>query len=57
MMEGAQATAIRKLAGHRNLITTERYMHLAPGVTNFAIRLLDRRHEADLGKIRATGGA
>jgi integrase len=57
MMEGAQATAIQKLAGHQHLVTTERYMHLAPGVTQSAIRLLDRRHDANRGNIVATRSA
>ena len=40
-MKGAPALSIQRLAGHRNLQTTLRYMHLSPGETDRAIRLLD----------------
>jgi integrase len=54
-MRGAPAIAIQKLAGHKNLQTTLRYMHLAPGETHRAIQLLEdrgqhetpERHEAE----------
>jgi integrase len=42
-MRGAPARAIQKLAGHQDLITTQRYMHLSPAAIEGAIRLLDRR--------------
>ncbi len=42
-MQGAPAKAIQELAGHANLTTTMRYMHLSPGPKDAAIRLLDRR--------------
>ena len=32
-MKGAPAKAIQELAGHQNLGTTLRYMHLSPGRT------------------------
>jgi site-specific recombinase XerD len=38
-MRGAPARAIQELAGHEDLITTQRYMHLSPAAS--AIRLLD----------------
>ena len=41
-MRGAPARAIQELAGHRDLTTTERYMHLNPVAIENAIRLLDR---------------
>lgn len=42
-MQGATAKAIRELAGHQDLTTTQRYMHLTPAHKDAAIRLLDRR--------------
>ena len=40
-MRGAPAKAIQELAGHADLTTTMRYMHLSPAVLNGAIKLLD----------------
>ncbi|RMH36311.1 MAG: site-specific integrase [Deltaproteobacteria bacterium] len=54
-MRGAPALSIQRLAGHKNLQTTLRYMHLSPGETERAIRLLegaDRR--SDRGDIWET---
>jgi hypothetical protein len=42
-MRGAPAKVIQELAGHTRLTTTMRYMHLAEGHKEQAIRLLDRR--------------
>jgi len=54
-MRGAPAKAIQELAGHTNLTTTYRYMHLSPAAREGAIRLLDRRDEgADFGEIVET---
>ena len=41
-MHGAPARAIQELAGHQDLSTTQRYMHLSPATLESAIRLLDR---------------
>lgn len=41
-MRGVPATVIQKLAGHKSLTTTLRYMHLAEGETDRAIRMLRR---------------
>ena len=41
-MRGVPATVIQKLAGHKSLTTTLRYMHLSEGETDRAIRLLGR---------------
>ncbi len=40
-MKGAPAKAIQELAGHQNLGTTLRYMHLSPAARESAIKLLD----------------
>jgi integrase len=40
-MTGAPARAIQELAGHQDLTTTQRYMHLSPAAIENAIRLLD----------------
>ncbi len=40
-MRGAPARAIQELAGHEDLSTTQRYMHLSPAEMERAIRLLD----------------
>jgi len=41
-MRGAPARAIQELAGHQDLTTTQRYMHLSPAAVADAIRLLDQ---------------
>ena len=41
-MRGAPARAIQELAGHQDLTTIQRYMHLSPAAKDSAIRLLDQ---------------
>ena len=38
---GAPARAIQELAGHQDLGTTQRYVHLSPAALDAAIRLLE----------------
>jgi hypothetical protein len=38
-MRGASARAIQELAGHQDLMTTQRYMRLSPAALDAAIRL------------------
>ena len=51
-MRGAPGRAIQELAGHSELGTTQRYMHLSPASLDAAIRLLDsgssRRNFGDI---------
>ncbi len=45
-MAGATPVAIARMAGHRDLATTQKYLHLSPAAMDKAIELLDAR--ADL---------
>jgi integrase len=57
-MRGAPARAIQELAGHQDLSTTQRYMHLSPAALDGAIRLLDQGNPAPgFGDILETEGA
>ncbi|MEQ1758164.1 MAG: tyrosine-type recombinase/integrase [Vicinamibacterales bacterium] len=40
-MRGAPGRAIQEAAGHQDLATTQRYMHLSPAAVESAIRLLE----------------
>ena len=42
-MRGAPVKAIQELAGHTELTTTLRYMHLSPAARESAIKLLEAR--------------
>jgi len=56
-MRGAPARAIQELAGHQDLTTTQRYMHLSPAAIEGAIRLLDQpRIGRERGDILETPG-
>ena len=46
-MRGAPARAIQELAGHQDLSTTQRYMHLSPAAIDAAIRLLETGTEVN----------
>jgi integrase len=47
-MAGAPALAIKELAGHTSLTTTQRYMHLAPSARSAAIELLNEEVRGEL---------
>ena len=55
-MLGAPAKAIQELAGHQNLSTTQRYMHLSPAAKSAAIELLNQEVLGDI-KETAQGSA
>ena len=52
-MRGASVMDIQRLAGHRQLSTTMRYMHLSPEHLDQAIGLLGRGRIEDIGRITA----
>jgi integrase len=55
-MRGGSAPKIQILAGHQNLATTQRYMHLTPATLEATIRLLEHPHNVPaVGDIVETG--
>ena len=56
-MRGASARAIQELAGHQDVATTQRYMHLSPAALDAAIRLLEMGTESRAGILEAAGKA
>jgi len=54
-MAGGPSRIIQALAGHASILTTERYMHLAPGSTSEAIRRLEA--SAGFGGILVAAGS
>jgi site-specific recombinase XerD len=56
-MRGAPVRAIQELAGHSNLSTTQRYMHLSPAAVEGAVRLLEQPSPVSrLGDMMETEG-
>ncbi len=55
-MRGAPARAIQELAGHQDLATTQRYMHVSPAALGAAIRLLDDPTGRGFGEIVEAAG-
>ena len=53
-MYGAPARAIQEAAGHQDLRTTQRYMHLSPAALDEAIGLLEPRMSPRRGDILET---
>jgi integrase len=48
-MRGGSARSIQELAGHQNLTTTQRYMHLTPATLEATVRLFDQAQNAPAG--------
>jgi len=45
-MQGVPVNAIKELAGHQDIMTTMRYMHLSPAAKDTAVQALDNREAA-----------
>ena len=56
-MRGAPVRAIQELAGHQEIGTTQRYMHLSPAAIASAIGPLERRETVSVGDMWETGTA
>jgi dihydrofolate reductase len=55
-MAGVPTRVIKEMAGHASITTTERYMHLAPGSTQEAVRKLEQL-SSGLGRILVAAGS
>lgn len=55
-MRGAPVRSIQELAGHSDLKTTQRYMHLTPTALETAIRLLEQPAPGSRGSLDAGRG-
>ncbi|MGB7220094.1 MAG: tyrosine-type recombinase/integrase [Vicinamibacterales bacterium] len=55
-MRGAPTRAIQELAGHRDLVTTQHYMHLSPSAVEDAIRLLEHGARGNMVATSALAG-
>lgn len=55
-MRGVPARTIQQLAGHTNITTTMRYMHLVPGAAEAAIATLDRRGKSVANEAEKAAG-
>ena len=56
-MRGAPARAIQEVAGHKDLTTTQRYMHLSPTAVEDAVRLLEQPRPLATWRNTGDGGA
>ena len=54
---GAPAKAIQELAGHTDLTTTMRYMHLSPSARSAAVSLLDKQPQMAAALVAAERGS
>lgn len=45
-MKGVPVNAIKELAGHQDIKTTMRYMHLSPAAKETAVAALDQRPDS-----------
>jgi hypothetical protein len=55
-MRGEPARAIQELAGHQDLRTTQRHMHLSPAALDAAIRLLETGTDTARAAVENSGG-